>query len=176
MRVSGAQMLAAAGVELAKIEMLARWSSPMVLHYARLAPMKAISKDLVNISEHRAVADSVADIKCKFEIISEKITAIEAARSSSEAGVPRRKKRRGPGWIINCATSTVHQVSVGDDPGVHPLSWQASCGWRFGQELFAKLNRPPDESKDKVCKRCLARAANPEIADSESSTISESSS
>ena len=44
-RSSGAVYLSSIGIEVSKIMLLARWDSPVVLHYCRLAPLKTITHD-----------------------------------------------------------------------------------------------------------------------------------
>ena len=63
LRVAGAQMLAAAGIELSKVELLARWKSPMVLHYARMAPMQAITQDLIDRREQSSSSSAFSELK-----------------------------------------------------------------------------------------------------------------
>ena len=41
----GAVFLSALGIELMKIQMLARWSSHIITHYTRLAPLRSITND-----------------------------------------------------------------------------------------------------------------------------------
>ena len=37
--------LSSLGIELLKIQMLARWASPIITHYTRLAPLRSITND-----------------------------------------------------------------------------------------------------------------------------------
>eukprot|EP00439_Symbiodinium_sp_Y106_P052514 s2027_g7.t1 len=46
-RTGGAVLLAQEGVHLYQIELLARWRSPMLLHYARTAPLTTLTQDYV---------------------------------------------------------------------------------------------------------------------------------
>ena len=43
LRVRGAPMLAAAGIEFFKIQLLARWKSPIIMRYAAAAPLQAVT-------------------------------------------------------------------------------------------------------------------------------------
>ena len=40
-RATGAVYLSALGIELAKISLLARWASALIVHYARIAPLRS---------------------------------------------------------------------------------------------------------------------------------------
>ena len=44
-RNTGAVYLSSLGIELLKIQMLARWASPIITHYTRLAPLRSITND-----------------------------------------------------------------------------------------------------------------------------------
>ena len=44
-RATGAVYFAALGLNMHKIGMLARWASPILLHYARVAPLKTLTDD-----------------------------------------------------------------------------------------------------------------------------------
>ena len=43
-RASGAVFLTSLGLEVIKIQMLARWASSLITHYARLAPLKNLEE------------------------------------------------------------------------------------------------------------------------------------
>ena len=53
LRVMGARELAAAGIELFKIQLLARWKSPVIMRYAAEAPLVAITGDYRKASKSR---------------------------------------------------------------------------------------------------------------------------
>ena len=62
-RATGAVYLTSLRMELHRIQLLARWSSPVIMHYARLAP-------LANVAEHvreLQVADNMSDMVKKIE-------------------------------------------------------------------------------------------------------------
>ena len=47
MRAGGAVLLSSEGVHLYQIELMARWKSAMLVHYAKTAPLKKMSRDYV---------------------------------------------------------------------------------------------------------------------------------
>ena len=45
MRLAGARLLSAAGLRLYQVELMARWKSPMLIHYAQSAPLKRVTQE-----------------------------------------------------------------------------------------------------------------------------------
>ena len=67
-RTTGAAYLSAIGIELAKISLLARWASSLVVHYARLAPLRSITDDYKrrHLDSKSLSAKKVAEIEKKL--------------------------------------------------------------------------------------------------------------
>ena len=63
-RSTGAVYLSSIGIELLKIQMLARWASTIITHYTRLAPLRSITADfkraVLKNEATRAIADKSA--------------------------------------------------------------------------------------------------------------------
>ena len=65
-RSTGAVFLAGIGVDLLKIQLMARWSSEVITHYSRLAPLKAITagfKRAVMERSGKTKGSTKADVK-----------------------------------------------------------------------------------------------------------------
>ena len=45
LRLAGARLLSSAGLRLYQVELMARWKSPMLLHYAQTAPLKRLTQE-----------------------------------------------------------------------------------------------------------------------------------
>ena len=60
-RSTGAGYLSSIGIELLKIQMLARWASTIITHYTRLAPLRSITAEfkraVLRNDTNRAIAD-----------------------------------------------------------------------------------------------------------------------
>ena len=54
-RSSGAVFLSALGIDVHKIQLLARCNSPIVVHYTRLAPLKAITTEFKMAAQRKAL-------------------------------------------------------------------------------------------------------------------------
>lgn len=63
MRLAGSRMLAASGLRLHQIELMARWKSPMLLRYAQTAPLLTIYKDLEEASTKRNLAEQLEQLR-----------------------------------------------------------------------------------------------------------------
>lgn len=46
LRLAGLQLLASSGLRLYQVELMARWKSSMILHYAQTAPLTGITHEL----------------------------------------------------------------------------------------------------------------------------------
>lgn len=93
LRVTGAQYLASIGIEILKIQILARWESEVVLRYVREAPLATIATDVKKARldkadlppAHLALEDIKEDVKGRV------LAEMEATAKESE---PTRDKSR----------------------------------------------------------------------------------
>ena len=82
-RSTGAVFLSGLGIELMKIQMMARWASAIITHYTRLAPLKSITADF-----KRAVLRAGRDPK-------------QPAIEDKRADKILKKKKDKPGFDVN---------------------------------------------------------------------------
>ena len=61
-RSTGAVLLARMGIEIFKIQLLARWASPVVMHYAREAPMATITAQFKSAMMKDTSGDLIAKL------------------------------------------------------------------------------------------------------------------
>ena len=61
-RVQGAQFLASMGLELFKIQLLARWASPIIMRYAATAPLRAITGDFRRLRQQSSLDDVIKEV------------------------------------------------------------------------------------------------------------------
>ena len=59
-RTGGAVYLTSIGIDPYKVNLLARWKSPMITHYAKLAPSKAIASEFKAAIQSKAAATSAS--------------------------------------------------------------------------------------------------------------------
>ena len=69
MRLAGACFLAAAGLHPYQIELMARWNSPMLVHYAKSAPLKKITQEYLGLASNHNMAETIEDLKRQMDEI-----------------------------------------------------------------------------------------------------------
>ena len=89
---TGAVYLSSLGIELLKIQMLARWASPIITHYTRLAPLRSITNDfkraIIQATPHnhkvaikdqtKAINPKGSDVKKVLNIMRKELQTYEA--------------------------------------------------------------------------------------------------
>ena len=153
-RVTGAQYWASIGLEVFKIQILARWGSPVILRYVSEAPLQTITVDV----QKRASLDKV------WSAISELDKALSEDRvNASEEGCVQSRENKipvqseqtfesGPSWVIN-PKSGVWRKPLLFGTHIHPNAWRSKCGWAFGGTLFEISKEGP--KKARLCDRCV---------------------
>jgi hypothetical protein len=163
-RVTGAQLLAAAGVEISKVRILARHSGDAILRYVADAPLRSLRSDL-GLRCARLPSPSLGShnpssaIHSRLRILEAALVTIQSEVQSQASdvvalatGFARTDDRV---FLQNTITATVHCARSID--GGHAI-----CGWRF-----ATARRPPngmayrsirslvDLPGRMLCERCL---------------------
>jgi hypothetical protein len=163
-RVTGAQLLAAAGVEISKVRILARHSGDAILRYVSDAPLKSLRADL-GIRCARLPVGSLAP-PAAASAAHARIRKLEAALITLQSEVHAQAqdvvslatgfaRTDDRSYLQNTITATVHCARTID-------SGHAICGWRF-----ATARRPPNGMAYRVirslanlpgsmiCERCM---------------------
>ena len=153
MRVSGAQTLAAMGVEVAKIKILARHSSDAIYRYVAEAPLTTLRADLgltapaastpSTIASNRALKLKLDGVWARLRLQQDMIEALRTTVTSSRALV----------FVQNLRTLAVHAMRAGDS--VH-----TACGWHVGpiRQQRGSIRWPTSlegEPWEALCERCL---------------------
>jgi len=159
LRATGAQGLAAAGIDAWAIELLGRWGSDAVRGYirdARLASAASMARRVTNAVPledlvRRLIAEAGArPVPTAISVDEPLQQAIEMARAEASP------KANDPVYVTNTATGVVHRSVIG--PGAAAAgAWSAACGWRYGLSALADLTPPARLPSDHrlFCKRCL---------------------
>ena len=120
-RATGAVHLTGKRLELFRVQLLARWASPVILHYARLAP-------LVGLTEHVRELQEVESLSTVANGIQQGLTGIEAklrALDDNTAKLIRMEAHiqalttkldetnAGPIFVQNTVTLKTHRVVCG---------------------------------------------------------------
>ena len=158
LRTGGAVTLAGLGLDAARIECLARWSSPMLLHYARLAPLKTLTSEYIERTRQGEHSASAVSLSSKLEALQATVAALARRldRDGAEVDIPIT----GVGldiFVLNCKSSiwhlsTVHNMSLATGVTV--------CKWEYSHHSSFTFHSEPKAQKGKVyCNRCLPRLA-----------------
>ena len=196
MRLAGARLLSAAGLHLYQVELMARWKSPMLIHYAQSAPLKRVTQEYETANDrlntHRIIDElrqqiqslhnlnPTSDAQTQFE---ERVKGIETAlkevdeRTSKmikdEIALAKSRLMNKPSEYINNASSGVWHISAVDGHLNHPVQWSTKCGWKFGNSNFIRADTLPSTHIIK-CDKCWQLTRSKDASTSDSSSESSS--
>ena len=151
MRVSGARHYAGLGLELFKLQVLARWTSPVILRYVAESPLTTITKDcrqLMSGSQHAAQVTEVAswpppppspDAREHRDDLSEEEGASRAAHGT---------QREHTGYAYNPKGRCWHRISA-DSDGAKTI-----CGWAYHGKAVVS-DTLDNAANHIVCGSCL---------------------
>jgi len=172
LRVTGAQRLAALGVDVIKITVLARWSGDAVLRYVREAPLGNLSAEVRALEEQRSLMAAVLDLQASVARLGNRVDQQHLEQELAvkdlfaKYGLAREKPffaKAGKGAF------KVHRA-MSDGADLLPQLWRTRCGVRFGLWTFTRHASVAASPADSLCERCFGReAAAPAFADAGSS-------
>ena len=177
-RSTGAVYLSSLGIELLKIQMLARWASPIITHYTRLAPLRSITNDfkraILNtatqkVSKGKAIKDDAnksntkgSDTKKVLKILKAELKKYEEEIAELNRRVKRTRHKLGPRtYVTNTKTQVVHRIGTTiEEAGLHACTL---CGWRCAAKGRLSVDAPTVLKK--TCDTCLPalRASLPKL-------------
>ena len=184
MRTGGAVLLASEGVHLYQIELMARWKSAMLVHYAKTAPLKKMSRDYVRNKvqqELRSRLDELAqaleEVKRhgaakptqleRAEFIAERIKGPMKRMVLEEVATLKKQLLAAPSAFIQNPDrrKTWHRASV--DGYLHPPNtWRTLRGWPHGMNAFVRADKIPEGARK--CDRCFQSDSSDSSSDSSS--------
>eukprot|EP00435_Cladocopium_sp_Y103_P022023 s2314_g5.t1 len=165
-RASGACHLAAAGVDLWRVQIFGRWSSAAFLRYIRSSPLLSL-KDLAS---ETALAESIAAAKSELRAL----TNSQIPVMLDDADPEPAPQTSATEYVCNSAAGgKVHVVSTRGDQ-FHPRHWRSKCGWYFGRGLtnYSIHAKIPSGKPCKVCMPEHRQAQESSMSSSESSSSS----
>ena len=172
-RVTGARRLAALGVEVAKIMILARWSSEAVFRYIRDAPLEHLPAEVTALEEQD-------DLRAKIDGLAGELTRMKGSVTAAEDRAKEDLAAAVAALTAKCSPSAQKDIIAklsGRKRKVHhaaaceaeanPSEWRTLCGlayagWRFSRHMSAETFPP-----DALCKNCFVQEA-PAAVDSSS--------
>ena len=147
-RVSGARHLANMGLELYKLAVLARWSSPVLLRYVGEAPLKTITSDCQRLLAGQHLHKILQETKDllqdqRLPNLREEVRSLIDAHplvSKIAAAVEVFK------FVVNTATSVIHRIDHDPlDPFNHSSEVVTLCGWKARRSVCTFHHGFPDE-------------------------------
>ena len=172
LRVTGAQGLARAGLEVWAIQLLGRWGSQTVLDYVREVPLEhsrlwaaraAKLSAIDDVLRNPALAASRAPVPappssatpavpCQGPLEREALAqALDEAKDAAEVlDLPLSDSQ-----FLNCPGGKWHRIPKTGMLGASS-SWTAACGWRFAGSLASLASDPTPRVCHKfLCARCF---------------------
>jgi len=144
MRVSGAQWLAGLGLEVFKIQVLARWSSDVVLRYIGDRHLATIATDCTRLldrvePEVEAAPPPTQSTPCNMpEDIAEEIAFLKRQLLAFDARIDEARAatstRKDLSYVINELSGKVHLMT--GDLLAPSVAWRTKCGWAFARAPF----------------------------------------
>ena len=172
-RISGSRHLAAVGIDIKTIMLLARWQSDVVLRYVQDAPLSCLTAAYNNLSDssrayhqgfvaHRipALLEGVGgdDIAARALELAECALkeATELKLMVERCEVEMRDLRNGalPTYVAGYnGTGPLHVCA--NSYILHPPSqWRTRCGWRYADADFKRLCSA-DRAESALCAKCF---------------------
>ena len=173
LRVTGAQGLARAGVEVWAIQLLGRWGSDTVLQYVREVPLELSASWAARASRSHALDELLRDRALRGSADAPAIVVPPSPSSSSLVLCPSTRSALTEALDEAAAAANVasepltacsfvtsesgkwHRLASSGLSG-SSASWTSACGWRFAGSLASLSSELPKQLCHKVlCARCF---------------------
>jgi hypothetical protein len=172
-RVTGAQRLAALGVEVAKIMVMARWAGESVLRYVREAPLETLPAEVVALEEQRNLVTTLRALHKEVRELGARIQNCEQGGEDKVshleeriAGIHRDLTHRAKAQpdlnvIARVGRNVEYKVhnAEGNDFGIPPTEWRTKCGRKFGHWTVTRHMSETEFPADARCRDCFGVAA-----------------
>lgn len=148
-RASGAQHLAARGIELWKIQIFGRWSSAAFLRYIRSSPLASMTK-LASEAAAREPANAQRTQPLRLQADAAQLEEVEPPPTQATFSV-------GHPYVVNTTPGGKCHRVLDHSATIPPRQWRTHCGWYFGRGYTEfDLTTALRGSQCRVCFRPLA--------------------
>ena len=158
LRTGGASALTSLGLDGLKVECLARWHSPMIAHYSRLAPLKSLTEEyrlraqrLDRENKTELLASKMSSLQAAVDAMSSRLDALSSSESNSS--VP---EVIGSLFVRNCLSNIWHEAAAHD---LTNDSGTTRCGWNYTPNAADQVTALSHKVGYKYCNRCLPKLA-----------------
>eukprot|EP00435_Cladocopium_sp_Y103_P032525 s1402_g8.t1 len=184
LRIAGAQMMSASGVELSLIQLLGRWTSTAVLRYTQDSalvrvpqiPRQVLSQD--GGQPQRVQLSMAPQTPAPVQQDEQTTSATRSARPKAFASAVRSlqaemEQIKGAlsappeTFVFRPKARILHRASR-YEANNEPAKWRTPCGWNYGSRTF--LRTASEDDGTRKCKKCF------DLSDHSSSDSSDSSS
>ena len=186
LRVSGAQMLTIAGVEMNLVQLLGRWTSSAIQRYTQdsaLVRVPQITQQVLGdeplhqpIQLAMAAPSTPAVAAPSFDEPVRKAAKPKASASdvrSLRAEMERLREAVATPkvtFVFRPRARILHKASQVEDHNA-PHSWRTACGWAYGTSNFLRTSSDLDGSRK--CKKCFELSTSSSSSSSETSGLSD---
>ena len=138
---------------------MARWHSPMLAHYAGLAPLKAITSEFLKRIPRRnadgPAPSAKSDIAAQLAAMTSTLAALVDKERRLESAVNKLQfSVRSTPYIVNSngRWHLEHDENLRDSP----LTWRSACGWKYGLSSYSREAALPGTITSRsLCEKCL---------------------
>ena len=142
---------------------MARWSSPIILHYVRSAPLLGLTAHVADLQSGSSLAKTLKDLQARVDEVDAKLATLdvhtanhlrqELANVSRRGGhLSDRVQEEGYRFVVNTVTSKCQGILT--HLGFPTKHWEAKCGGKFGFAPHMVVTQPL-EDRTLSCSRCF---------------------
>ena len=162
-RTGGSVYLTSIGLDPFKINLLARWRSPLITHYSKLAPLKALTEEFKRAASERTSStvspssrsDKLIDkrmatkvlktIECQLQEYEQRFTDLQDM-------ITKVKNEASKKYVINRKTRLTHKILAGyEQVGPKAITF---CGWPYAQSKVTITHQEPTKASE-TCDTCM---------------------
>ena len=167
-RITGARHMASIAIDIWLIQLLARWSSEVVMRYVREAPLARVTDTYKRRMAHHSLDRVLESLRGQITGLESQLSRIDARTSAQlhqhselQSEEPRVVDRSSPPhmvtakYVVNPASGKVH-LPTRWSTSIDRALWKTKCGWAFGSTDFV----PDDElplAHVSICDMCLPK-------------------
>ena len=159
-RAMGAVYLTGLRMELYRIQLMARWTSQVIMRYARLSPLSSITDHVRELQTSNSMAKLVDRIRRDVAGVTQQLAQMDTATRKlldlevqiTDLEEQWASDKRETEYVINEDTNCCHRVLLKTGP---PIDWCTPCSFKFGMVRHRFVSAPPAIGYKSLCHRCL---------------------
>jgi hypothetical protein len=163
-RVTGARHLTRNGVEVYIVQLLARHSTSIILHYVKDIPLEAITEHYGRGKQNRDLDTMLTDLdKGKSELsnaivdMKMEVNEVLSLEQDLRRQVQEVVSQETQNFIVNedgVGGRHIHHKAAIYNKHMLPYLWQTKCGWYFGSSRKTRWEQNLPMNSRSICDRC----------------------